>query len=385
MVTATQRKKYQELGIYAPIPTVLVEIGHWFTKFGIVTNKAVIRHFRSLCAPISQYDYERYMDTDGGKDIVGDKTQWFIIGDAAQTHTLIETPIGQERYTGMFYLPIFVYALAQLYPDGLPAVMNAYVTYPYSDYYWVGELKDLLIGKHRFESAGKQYETEIISVTAQPESLGSLAFAGLDMNGKPYEDSIFNGKHSSNELYADTGGGTFQLSMVHGDGGINKSFPQETHYGLGGQGILDALQKQLRESPKHRQFFRHITGAFPIALLNDILLSPNWVYQERGFEIDCADVVHAASAQIINAMYSHIKNHNNLRFNRLLVSGGGGLAIFQPLKRVLHASKVLKDVNTQVVMLASPRDMIVANALGHIKVINGKWREKGVDRDALEA
>lgn len=377
------RQDLAKQGIHAPVSTSIIEIGHYFTKYTPVNIGFVVKHFRSLCMEISEYEYNRAVDTGAGASVIKDGLMYFMIGEGVNALHLVNTPTGQERYTSKFYRPLFAYTLAQMYPLGIPSAINVYVTYPWTDYPFVDTLKQLLSGKIEFDYNGNQYQTEVITVFAQPESIGALAYAGLNHEGALLRDSTFSKKGNKNGILIDIGGNTLQLAGVDADGRINKGMGQESHYGLGGQGILDQLQKQIRASPEHRDFFKHIVGAFPIETLNDILLSDGWVYLERGFELDCASIVKAAGALVMNGMYAHLKRFSNLRFSHIFISGGGGNATFSLLKEMLTVAKVMKDVDGNVNMITHPKDMIIANCGGHAKTVLSLWTQNGTKRDAL--
>jgi len=382
-MTKGLRQDLSEQGIHAPLDTSIIEIGHYFTKYTPVKLGFVVKHFRSLCMPISEYDYNRAIDTGAGASVIKDGLSYFMIGEGVNALSLVSTPTGQERYTNKFYGPLFAYTLAQMYPQGIPSAINVYVTYPWADYPFVSMLKQLLTGKIEFEYNGKVYKTEVITVVAQPESIGGLAYSGLNHEGALLKDSIFSKKTHKNGILIDIGGNTLQLAGIDADGRINRGMGQESHYGLGGQGILDQLQTQIRSSSQHRDFFKHVVGAFPIETLNDILLSDKWVYEERGYELDCASVVKAAGAVVMNGMYAHLKRFSNLRFSHIFIGGGGGNATFSLLKEMLDGAKVMKDVNANVNMLTHPKDMIIANCGGHAKTVLSLWTQKGTKRDAL--
>ncbi|MDX2078986.1 MAG: hypothetical protein SFZ02_21315 [bacterium] len=376
-ITKTLRADLIKQGIHAPVEMAEVEIGHHFVKYTRVELKFVVKFFRSLCAEISQFDYQRYRDTGGVESVISDGEGYFVIGDAVEAVALVNVPTGQERYTNKFYGPLFAYTLAQMYPKGLPSVMNVYVTYPWGDYPFVDDLKALLTGPLSFEYNRKHYQTDILNVFAQPESIGGLAYAGLHGDGEVFKDSVFQkNKSFKNGILIDMGGGTLQMAGIDGDGRINKSMGQETHYGLGGQGVLDALQIELRASKPHREFFRHIVGKYPVSLLNDILLSEGWVYEERGYEIDCTSVVKRAGSLVLNAMYGHLKGFSNLNFDHIYVNGGGGSATFALLRDMLKQGKVLNNVETRVNMLTHPNDMIISNSGGHTKTVLSLWNQK---------
>lgn len=345
---------------------VFLDPGHGFIKI-IVNGEET--YFYHAVVDIGTTEFESVMSnySDGdpaSRNYIMVNGSAYAVAEAAENYDR-RPRVGAARYIKEHVGVLFCSALSRVYREDHDNV-RVFVSYPPDLVKFQDDLMRSILGKWSIVSCGKQIRYRVRNIDTFVEPYGGMMNAVLKWDGTPSQKSVVTGT----VLALDVGHGTTDVLKVSASGEPDYGVSKSIKIGIGSviedfeaMFIAKHINSKKSIASGLRDAIKDSGGHLPIDRVRDALVD-NFFNGGGRDPIECADEVDKAFNRLLNEVYQfYTKDAGGpLRYDTILVTGGGGGIIFDRLQSKLNHGNIK--------MAATPDAMHLANVRGGAKL----WR-----------
>lgn len=328
---------------------MVLDSGNSIIKAKIARRQSGEIAFPHAMKQLTESEYEKITNRAGFQNQSADylriNEKPYVVGESAERHGLITQRTGAARYTRDYYGVLAAAALGRLYDRGRE--MSIFGSHPPGDVQFRQDLMEAIVGDWTVEIKGKERHFRVSYANTFDEPVGGLMNVILTEDGQHYQNTNINGGRA---LVIDIGGHTTDWLAVNPGGEIDYSLARSIPLGI--QGVLSDFEESFRSNNLEAV---KDTAVLPPDRVRKALITG--VFEGGGKQYPCEQEVEEATSLMLNRMadtYQRIAG-GALRWDSIILTGGGSALLYHKLIPVLNHEKVILADETESLYLANVR------------------------------